>query len=133
MLLLLLIQYTPYDPNSAVVGGTWGKNKPKSDVEWSILRAKEIPGPGQYTPSSGASANMQAFGNFDPPSSIEILQKRASQLPGPADYSEKLSPLKRPTMRDIKREFQGSVTAVGFMGKLKHSVDKAREDGGDGL
>jgi len=76
---------------------------------------------------------MQAFGNFDPPSSIEILQKRASQLPGPADYSEKLSPLKRPTMRDIKREFQGSVTAVGFMGKLKHSVDKAREDGGAGL
>ena len=48
--------------------GTWGKYTPKSDVEWSIIRAKEIPGPGQYNADEPKKANMQAFGNFTPES-----------------------------------------------------------------
>jgi hypothetical protein len=118
--------YTPYDPNSAVVGGTWGKYTPKSDVEWSMLRAKELPGPGQYHPDEITSANMQAFGNFDPPSEIEKVIRRASMLPGPSDYASSSPPLTRPSMRDIKREFEGQVTAVGFMGKLQATVKEER-------
>jgi hypothetical protein len=37
-------------------------------VEWSIIRAKEIPGPGQYNADEPKKANMQAFGNFTPES-----------------------------------------------------------------
>ena len=127
------MQYTPYDPSSAVVGGTWGKYTPKSDVEWSILRAKELPGPGQYQMDESRGANMQAFGNFDPPSGIEVVIARASKLPGPADYASPPPPLIRPTMADIKKEFEGNVTAVGFMGKLQQTVEneRAKKEGGE--
>ena len=29
-------------------GAAWGKYKPKSDVEWMMYRAAQIPGPGAY-------------------------------------------------------------------------------------
>jgi hypothetical protein len=56
--------------------------------------------------------------------------KKASQLPGPADYASPPPPLKRPTMSDIKNQFMksGSTVAVGFMGKLKETVENARDD-----
>jgi hypothetical protein len=120
-------QYTPVDPKSLVTGGTWGKYTPKSDVEWKMLRASQLPGPGEYKPKEAESANMQAFGNFDPPSEIEKVIRRASVVPGPSDYASPPPPLRRPSMMDMKREFGTTAAAVGFIGKLKRSLNGARD------
>ena len=43
-------QYTPNDPNhKGKSSGSWGKYKPKSDVEWLMYYAEQKPGPGQYS------------------------------------------------------------------------------------
>ena len=52
-------------------------------------------------------------------------------MPGPADYASPTPALIRPSLGDIKKEFtkSGSSVAVGFMGKLKETVENARTDG----
>lgn len=64
---------------------------PKSEVEWCEYRARQIPGPGEYTdpeyklpiggrmPPNGDDASVSK--NY-----IEWEEHRASMLPGPADY-----------------------------------------------
>jgi len=64
---------------------------------------------------------------------IEKVMRVSKSLPGPADYASPTPALIRPSLGDIKKEFtkSGSSVAVGFMGKLKETVENARTDGSD--
>ena len=68
-------------------GGKFSSAKPKSDVDWAIYRAKQCPGPGEY---SGVSKDfVPRGGRFNmskPKSDIDWLIKKASEEPGPGDY-----------------------------------------------
>lgn len=67
-------------------GGTWGKHKPKSDVEWKIYRAAQIPGPGQYKLPSSVLVPGGTWGKHKPKSDVEWQMYRAAQIPGPGEY-----------------------------------------------
>jgi len=76
------IDATPKGPK----GGTWGKHKPKSDVEWKIYRAAQIPGPGQYKLPSSVLVPGGTWGKHKPKSDVEWQMYRAAQIPGPGEY-----------------------------------------------
>jgi hypothetical protein len=65
---------------------------------------------------------------------IEKVMRVSKSLPGPADYASPTPALIRPSLGDIKKEFtkSGSSVAVGFMGKLKETVENARTEEGSG-
>ena len=72
-------------------GGVISNAKPKSDIEWTILRSRQVPGPGHYDTEAvmKAAAPPPAGGRFNtskPKSYVEWLQYRAAQTPGPSDY-----------------------------------------------
>mmetsp|Transcript_146357 Transcript_146357/g.355208 ORF Transcript_146357/g.355208 Transcript_146357/m.355208 type:complete len:639 (+) Transcript_146357:392-2308(+) len=67
-------------------GGTWGKHKPKSDVEWQIYRAAQIPGPGEYDLPTTLAPAGGTWGKHKPKSDVEWQMYRASQIPGPGAY-----------------------------------------------
>ena len=86
----------------------WGDQNPKSDVEWQIYRAKQLPGPGEpstfqlidhvylhqspvwlYYDCAGEYKNVQPprhsssvrFGTHNPKSEFEWIEYRAKQIP----------------------------------------------------
>jgi hypothetical protein len=66
-------------------GGKFSVSNPKSDVEWKILRAAQIPGPGSY----GAAPLRMGGGKFStckPKSDTDWIVLRASQIPAPGQY-----------------------------------------------
>jgi len=66
---------------------------PKSEVEWCEYRARQLPGPGQYTK---AEYELPVGGRLGPcgedvkisKNYIEWEEYRAKQLPGPAEYDQ---------------------------------------------
>ena len=71
-------------------GARWGKHNPKSEIEWIMYRARQIPGPGEYTPFDPKSAiTGGTWGKYTPKSDVEWKMLRASQLPGPGEYKPK--------------------------------------------
>jgi len=85
-----------YDPGKLrdrleAPGMKMSEGNPKSEIEWCEYRAKQLPGPGQYTkseyelPTGGklgpSGPDVQASKNY-----IEWEEYRAKQLPGPAEY-----------------------------------------------
>jgi hypothetical protein len=74
----------PYLTNG-VRGGRFGTGMPKSDVEWTIYRAKQLPGPGQYgVPSRRLSGGR--FSTCNPKTDVECQMIRASKIPAPGQY-----------------------------------------------
>lgn len=86
-----------YDPGKLrdrlnAPGIKMSEGNPKSEIEWCEYRAKQLPGPGQYTdvkyelPHGGrlgpCGPDVVASKNY-----IEWEEYRAKQLPGPAEYS----------------------------------------------
>jgi hypothetical protein len=66
-------------------GGKFSVSNPKSDVEWKILRAAQVPGPGSY----GAAPLRMGGGKFStckPKSDTDWIVLRASQIPAPGQY-----------------------------------------------
>jgi len=86
------IMPTPPGPylQSGVRGGRIATGKPKSDVDWKIYRAKQIPGPGEYdSPADKLSGGR--FSMSSPKSDVEWVMLRASKIPGPGEYESKVS------------------------------------------
>eukprot|EP00753_Platysulcus_tardus_P011502 PLAT3294.10.p1 GENE.PLAT3294.10~~PLAT3294.10.p1 ORF type:complete len:795 (+),score=388.83 PLAT3294.10:104-2488(+) len=69
--------------NSA--GGTWGRYNPKSDIDWLIMEAKDLPGPGQYDAVLPSTAG-HTFSRYTPKSDLDWVLLRAAQIPGPGAY-----------------------------------------------
>lgn len=79
--------YVPGTLHSA--GGTWGKHRPKSDLEWQMMRSQAIPGPGQYKLKDETQVTGGTWGTYHAKSDLEWAIYHAQQLPGPADYAPK--------------------------------------------
>lgn len=74
-------------------GGTWGKYRPKSDLEWIIYRASQLPGPGQYNDVDLTKlVTGGTWGKYAPKSDVEWQIYRASQIPGPGEYEPRPVP-----------------------------------------
>ena len=79
----------PYLANG-VRGGRFGQGTPKSDVDWKIHRAKQVPGPGEYgSPDGSHKVNGGRFSNCKPKSDVEWEMLRASKIPAPGQYAIK--------------------------------------------
>ncbi len=87
-------QYPGIDKVATIGGGKFNNSRAKSDLEWTIYRAKQLPGPSDYdTPTTdvnGRSATVSKVGGGKwnraaSKSGLEWDIYRASQLPGP-DY-----------------------------------------------
>ena len=78
----------PYMVNG-VRGGRFAQGKPKSDVEWKILRASQVPGPGQYTMDDSKRLGGGRFSTANPKSDVDWEILRASKLPAPGQYQIK--------------------------------------------
>jgi hypothetical protein len=65
----------------------WGTQRPKTDIEWAMHRASQLPGPGEYENTGPMRKNASfAFSKHNPKGQFEWIEYYASQLPGPADY-----------------------------------------------
>jgi len=74
-------------------GGSWGKFKPKSDLDLIIARAAETPAPGEYGVGTGSTlkVNGGTWGKFSGKSDLEERMYRAAQTPGPGEYKPKVA------------------------------------------
>ena len=73
--------------DSTVSGGRFGTGQPKTSLEWTIYRAKQIPGPAEYSPAGRGKRPGFRFGKTKAKSSLDWTIHRAKQLPGPGEYS----------------------------------------------
>ena len=78
----------PYMPNG-LRGGRFGTGKPKSDVDWSIYRAAQVPGPGHYGAPQLPATSGGRFSSANPKSDVEWEMLRASKIPAPGQYELK--------------------------------------------
>ncbi len=63
-----------------------GKGGGKSDLEWTIYRAKQVPGPQSYSPPTSAAIEGGRINRAKPKSNLEWIIYRAKNTPGPAEY-----------------------------------------------
>ena len=78
----------PYLTNG-VRGGRFGTGTPKSDVDWKIHRAKQVPGPGAYGLLDSKKLLGGRFSTCSPKSDVEWEMLRASKIPAPGQYELK--------------------------------------------
>lgn len=64
----------------------WGKENPKSDLDWVVYNAKQLPGPGEYASEDGHRPTGVAWGKEKPKSDLDWIIYHAKQMPGPASY-----------------------------------------------
>ena len=60
---------------------------PKSDLDWTIHRSKQIPGPNQYKPKDIRPDSGVKFSDSFPKSDLDWSIHRAKALPGPSAYN----------------------------------------------
>jgi len=72
-------------------GGSWGKFKPKTELDIIIARAAKTPAPGEYGIGTGSTLNTSggSFSQYKPKTDVEWAMERASKIPGPGEYKIK--------------------------------------------
>lgn len=73
-------------PSNTQGGGRFNESQSKSDIEWKIHRAKEIPGPGEYVVKTPENKGGR-FNESRPMSDVDVMISRAASLPGPGEYA----------------------------------------------
>ena len=73
-------------------GGQFSNARPKSDLDWTILRASQTPASDAYRLSKGAFSDTSGgrFSTANPKSYIELEEYRSRPLPGPSAYRPKV-------------------------------------------
>ena len=69
-------------------GGRFSNAKPKSEIDWVILRSKDTPGPSAYRPvvkAKGGSGTTK-ISDANPKSDVDWVIYRSKQTPGPNEY-----------------------------------------------
>eukprot|EP00941_MAST-03F_sp_MAST-3F-sp1_P003012 g3012.t1 len=70
-------------------GGFISDSVPKSDVDWAVIRAKEMPGPGAYTLPDLADEMLGGkFSTAVPKSELDYRISEARQMPGPGTSTD---------------------------------------------
>jgi|TARA_B110000090_G_scaffold110151_1_gene123353 hypothetical protein len=67
-------------------GGRFSSANPKSDIAWTISRAKSIPGPGAYQVGGLSKIGGGRFSSANPKSEIAWIISRSEKIPGPSQY-----------------------------------------------
>jgi hypothetical protein len=69
-------------------GGRFSNAKPKSEIDWVILRSKDSPGPSAYRPVVPAKGGSGAtkISDANPKSDVDWVIYRSKQTPGPNEY-----------------------------------------------
>lgn len=79
--------YVPSPLQQSSAGFAFSKYTPKTDLDITMARAAQMPGPGAYLdPKFEAKGQRADFGKGVVPTDIEWKMKRAAELPGPAQY-----------------------------------------------
>ena len=75
-------------------GGTWGKFKPKTELDWIEYRAAQVPAPGHYHSDAFSTLNKNggSWSKYKPKSDVEWRMEKAAQEPGPGEYKVVLPP-----------------------------------------
>jgi len=73
-------------------GGTWGKFKPKTELDWIEYRAKQVPAPGDYHSDKFSTLNKNggSWSKYKPKTDVEWRMEKAAQEPGPGEYKVQL-------------------------------------------
>eukprot|EP00591_Stephanopyxis_turris_P005281 CAMPEP_0195521784 /NCGR_PEP_ID=MMETSP0794_2-20130614/19333_1 /TAXON_ID=515487 /ORGANISM="Stephanopyxis turris, Strain CCMP 815" /LENGTH=581 /DNA_ID=CAMNT_0040651403 /DNA_START=113 /DNA_END=1858 /DNA_ORIENTATION=- len=69
-------------------GGTWGKFKPKTELDWIEYRAAQVPAPGDYHSDKFSTLNKNggSWSKYKPKTDVEWRMEKAAQEPGPGEY-----------------------------------------------
>jgi hypothetical protein len=68
----------------AIPGGKFNASKPKSNLEWKMYHAEQVPGPGAYnSDSSKSSISGGKFNSSKPKTDVDWKVYRAKQTPAP--------------------------------------------------
>lgn len=69
-------------------GGTWGKFKPKTELDWIEYRAAQVPAPGDYHSDKFSTLNKNggSWSKYKPKSDVEWRMEKAAAEPGPGEY-----------------------------------------------
>ena len=72
----------------AASGGTWGKFKPKTELDWVRYRAAQVPAPGDYHSDKFSTLNKNggSWSKYKPKSDVEWRMEKAAKEPGPGEY-----------------------------------------------
>jgi hypothetical protein len=79
-----------YDVTSKPTGGLFGRfpeGSGKSDIEWNIYRAKQLPGPADYDVVKPMDMSGGRFSLAKPKNEIDLEVYRAKDIPGPGHYN----------------------------------------------
>jgi hypothetical protein len=70
------------------VGGTWGKFKPKTELDWIEYRAAQVPAPGDYHSDKFSTLNKTggSWSKYRPKTDVEWRMEKAAAEPGPGEY-----------------------------------------------
>lgn len=73
-------------------GGTWGKFKPKTELDWIEYRAAQVPAPGDYHSDKFSTLNKNggSWSKYKPKSDVEWRMEKAAAEPGPGEYQVSL-------------------------------------------
>ena len=78
--------YTVKYPGDRIGGGRMSTANPLSDIDWTIIRSKSIPGPGQYPQTPLQLAGGGRFSTANPKGELDWIQYRSKHIPGPSHY-----------------------------------------------
>lgn len=67
-------------------GGKFNMSNPKSDIEWKIHRANEVPGPSQYGAPKLSKPGGGKFNMSKPKTEIELRIYHGKSMPAPGQY-----------------------------------------------
>jgi hypothetical protein len=68
-------------------GGTWGRHKPKSELDWVIHHASQLPGPADYAgPRMFTKQRGGVISKNITKSELDMQLARAARSPGPGEY-----------------------------------------------
>ena len=73
-------------------GGKISEARPKSELEWIILRARSTPGPNSYSIKYSTHSQGALISDANAKSDLDWTIHRARETPGPSAYNPKLLP-----------------------------------------
>ena len=78
--------YNVKHPGDTIGGGRFSTANALSDIDWTIMRSKTIPGPGQYPMPPLELSRGGRFSTAKPKGELDWVVYRSKSIPGPSQY-----------------------------------------------